>query len=66
VRSRAVVVALLAVGAAALLLRRRSVSRGDHVDVYFEDGSMVSLEAGAPRAEELLAVARKALARVQA
>jgi hypothetical protein len=59
---RAFALALLGAGAAALLLRRRSVSRGEHVDVYYDDGSMVSLEAGSPRAEELLVVAREALA----
>jgi hypothetical protein len=66
VRARRVVLALAGAGAAALLLRRRSVSRGEHVDVYYDDGSMVSLEAGSPRAEELLAVARDALARTPA
>ena len=65
-RPRGLVVALLGAGAAALLLRRRSVSRGEHVDVYYDDGSMVSLEAGSPRAEELLSVARDALARTLA
>jgi hypothetical protein len=58
--------ALLAGAAAALLLRRRSVSRGEHVDLYYDDGSMVSLEAGSPRAEEMLGLARDALARTPA
>ena len=61
-RARGLVVTLVGAGAAALLLRRRSVSRGEHVDVYYDDGSMVSLDAGSPRAEELLSVAREALA----
>ena len=60
---RGLVVALLAAAAVVLLLRRRSVSRGEHVDLYYDDGSMVSLEAGSPRAEELLGLARQALAR---
>jgi hypothetical protein len=64
VSGRSLLLFLLGAAAAALLLRRRSVSRGEHVDVYFEDGSMISLEAGSPRAEELLALARPALARV--
>ena len=64
--SRGVLVAALGIGAVALLLRRRTASRGDHVDLYYEDGSMISLEAGSPRAEELLGVARAALARVPA
>jgi hypothetical protein len=60
---RGLLLALLAAAAAALLLRRRSVSRGEHVDLYYDDGSMVSLEAGSPRAEALLGLAREALAR---
>jgi hypothetical protein len=64
VSGRGFLLFLLGAAVAALLLRRRSVSRGEHVDVYFEDGSMISLEAGTPRAEELLALARPALARL--
>jgi hypothetical protein len=62
-RGRGVVLALLAAGAGAVLLRRRTVSRGEHVDLYYDDGSMVSLEAGSPSAERMLAVAREALGR---
>jgi hypothetical protein len=66
VRRRALALTLLVAAAAALLVRRRSVSRGEHVDLYYDDGSMVSLEAGTPRAEEMLAAAREALARTPA
>ena len=55
---------LLGVGAAAgaiVLLRRRKLSRGEHVDLYYEDGSMISLENGSPEAEQLLSLARDAL-----
>jgi hypothetical protein len=63
---RALLFALLFGAALALFLRRRSVSRGEHVDLYYDDGSMVSLEAGSPRAEEMLGLARDALGRTPA
>jgi len=63
---RGVVLVLLGAAAVALLLRRRSVSRGEHVDLYYDDGSMVSLEAGSPRAEDMLGLARDALGRAPA
>ncbi|HVM17479.1 MAG TPA: hypothetical protein VM290_07855 [Gaiellaceae bacterium] len=59
-RLSAVGVLVGAAGAAALL-RRRSAERRERVDVYFEDGSMLSLEDGAPDAAQLLAHARDAL-----
>jgi hypothetical protein len=64
VRSRGVLLALLAAGAGAVLLRRRTVSRGEHVDLYYDDGSMVSLDAGSAAAERMLGVAREALGRL--
>jgi hypothetical protein len=57
----------LAVGAAlgsaagAVLLRRRARSR-DRVELYFEDGSLVTLAEGTPEAEPLLLHARELLA----
>jgi hypothetical protein len=42
-------------------LRRRSSRRRDRVDVYFEDGSMVSLADGAPEASTVLPLARRVL-----
>jgi hypothetical protein len=63
---RALLFSLLFGAALALFLRRRSVSRGEHVDLYYDDGSMVSLEAGSPRAEEMLGLARQALGRTPA
>jgi hypothetical protein len=41
--------------------RRRSARRRDRVDVYFEDGSMVSLADGSPEASTVLPLARRAL-----
>ena len=63
---RTLLFALLFGAALALFLRRRSVSRGEHVDLYYDDGTMVSLDAGSPPAERMLAVARDALARAPA
>jgi hypothetical protein len=50
--------------AAVVFLRRQKVSRAEHVDLYYEDGSMVSLETGAPDGERMLSVAREALRRL--
>jgi len=56
----------LAVGAAvgsaagALFLRRRAGSR-DRVELYFDDGSLVTVGKGEPEAERLLSQARELL-----
>ncbi len=46
---------------AAGLLRRGTARRRERVDLYFEDGSMVSLGEGSPEASRLLPLAREAL-----
>ena len=47
---------------AGSVVYRRSVGRRrERVDVYFEDGSMVSFADGSPEADRLIAVARDAL-----
>jgi hypothetical protein len=54
-------VALLGAVAAGLAFFRRGLGRRhDRVDLYFDDGSMLSL-AGGPEAERLLEIARAAL-----
>jgi crotonobetainyl-CoA:carnitine CoA-transferase CaiB-like acyl-CoA transferase len=60
-RLRSAALGLAAAAAATALLRRRRQARGEHVDVWLEDGSVVSLQAG-PTTEPLLAAAREALA----
>jgi hypothetical protein len=60
-RLRSAALGLAAAGAATVLLRRRREARGEHVDLWLEDGSVLSLEAG-PTTEPLLAAAREALA----
>jgi hypothetical protein len=44
--------------AGSVLFRRSARRRKDRVDLYFDDGSMVSLIEGSPEAEKLLGVAR--------
>jgi hypothetical protein len=46
--------------AAAILFRRRA-RRREHLDVYFEDGSMVSLSNGSPGGSTVLPLARRIL-----
>ena len=58
---RRLLVLLLLVGGPVLYLSRRRDERRERVHLYYDDGSMVTLERGAPEAEQLLAVARSAL-----
>jgi hypothetical protein len=55
---------LLAAGslAGSVLYRRRAARRREHVDLYADDGSMVSLDDKAPEAARLLPLARDLLA----
>jgi hypothetical protein len=46
---------------ASVVLRRQFGKRRDRVEVYFDDGSMVSYLDGSPEADALLAPARDAL-----
>ena len=52
--------------AGTLLYRRRSVRNRQRVDVYFDDGSMVSLAAGSPDADRLMPHADDVLAAARA
>jgi hypothetical protein len=51
---------LVFAGGPLLYLARRRTSR-ERVHLYYDDGSMVTLERSAPEAERLLALARAAL-----
>jgi hypothetical protein len=48
--------------AGSVLYRRTIARRRERVDVYFDDGTMVTLADGSPEAEEALSIARDALA----
>ena len=54
---------LLAVGSLAgtIFYRRRTARRSERVDVYFQDGSMISLAEGSPDAATVLPLARRFL-----
>ena len=58
---RRLVALALFLGGPLLYLARRSEEHGERLHVYYDDGSMVTLEQGAPEAERLLALARRAL-----
>jgi hypothetical protein len=45
----------------AVLFRRRAARRRERADLYFDDGSMISLVEGTPEAARLLPLARKVL-----
>jgi len=55
---------LLAAGslAGSVLLRRRAARRRERIDLYADDGSMISLDDGTPEAARLLPIARDLLA----
>jgi len=57
---RLLTIAVLIAGPLLYFTRRRD-ERRERVNLYYDDGSMVTLERGAPEAEQLLAAARSAL-----
>jgi hypothetical protein len=59
-RTLSFVAALGALVAGLAFVRRGLGRRRDRVDLYYDDGSMLSLADG-PQAERLLAIARAAL-----
>ncbi len=54
---------LLTLGSLAgtVFYRRRAARRRERIDVYYEDGSMVSLAEGSPEAATVLPLARRVL-----
>ena len=60
-RSAAAVLGVLGGMIAGAALIRRRTARREHADLYFEDGSMLSLTNGSPGAERLLPLARRIL-----
>ena len=59
-RLRSVAIAALALGGAAAFLRRTR-PEPERVDLYFDDGSLISLESGSPEGDSLLALAADVL-----
>jgi len=64
-RSAALVLGVLGGALAGAALVRRKTGDRERVDLYFEDGSMLSLTDGAPGAERLLPLARDILGRAR-
>jgi hypothetical protein len=60
-RRRLLAAALLALGflVGSLAYRRRTARHRERVDLYADDGSLVSLSDGAPEAARLLGLARE-------
>jgi hypothetical protein len=58
-RSAAVVLGVLGGMIAGAALIRRQAANRERADLYFEDGSMLSLTNGSPGAERLLPLARR-------
>jgi hypothetical protein len=52
----------VASGVGSVVLRRRRSRTSERVDLYFDDGSMLSLGDGAAEAQRLLPLAQDALA----
>jgi hypothetical protein len=52
---------LVFIGGPLLYLSRRRAEQRERVHLYYDDGSMVTLERDAPQAERLLDLARAAL-----
>jgi hypothetical protein len=58
---RRLLVLVLVLGGPALYLAHRRGTRREHVDLYYDDGSMVMLERASGETERLLGIARAAL-----
>jgi hypothetical protein len=59
---------LLALGSTigAVVLRRRAARQRERVEIYFADGSLVTLTQGSPEADRLLLHARELLSAARA
>ena len=59
---RSVVVGVLVGTLAGIVFFRRRAASRERVEIYFDDGSLVTLNAGSPEGERMLAPARAILA----
>jgi len=64
-RSVAVLLGVLGGMLAGAAFLRRQAAQRDRADLYFEDGSMLSLTNGSPGAERLLPLAREILGKAR-
>jgi hypothetical protein len=64
-RSLAVLVGIVGGLLAGAAFLRRQAAQRERADLYFEDGSMLSLTNGSPGAERLLPLAREILAKAR-
>jgi hypothetical protein len=64
-RSLAVLVGILGGLLAGAAFLRRQAAQRERADLYFEDGSMLSLTNGSPGAERLLPLAREILGKAR-
>jgi hypothetical protein len=62
-RSAALVLGVLGGALAGAAFIRRQTAHRERADLYFEDGSMLSLTNGSPGAERLLPLARQIISR---
>jgi len=65
-RSAAAILGVLGGMVAGAALIRRQTAHRERADLYFEDGSMLSLTNGSPGAERLLPLARQIISRTRA
>ena len=64
-RSAAAILGVLGGMVAGAALIRRQTAHRERADLYFEDGSMLSLSNGSPGADQLLAKAREIIRQAQ-
>ena len=64
-RSAAAVLGVLGGMIAGAALIRRQTAHRERADLYFEDGSMLSLTDGSPGAERLLPLARQMISQAR-
>jgi hypothetical protein len=60
-KRRRVLTALVLAAASVVFLRRRATRHAEKVDLYYGDGSMISLADGTEGADRLLPLARRVL-----
>jgi len=64
-RSAAAILGVLGGMVAGAALIRRQTAHRERADLYFEDGSMLSLTTGSPGAERLLPLARQIISQAR-